>query len=126
MIKDIQKFKLDLTRFYEVVIPANHLEFQKKIALRLHQLIVTRNSDMPKHPVKTGWAVNNWDCRAYATFKRPPTKPIGKQPPEEGGQVLSARSVTSQVSAAKPYGIIWIYNNVPYISLFRYGVRCIK
>lgn len=112
MISNIAQFKLDLKRFYEVAVPQNHLRLQVTIATRLHQYIVVRNSQMPHHPVDTGWARANWAM----SIGTPGTGVIGTYPGKGvKSSVAPIFDLASVLSQAKPFGIIWIYNNVPYI-----------
>lgn len=117
MITNLQNFKLDLKHFYEVVTPATHLEFQRRIVIKLHQLIVFRNSQMPNHPVDTGWARANWGV----SLGKPKTSPIGTYPGQGNKTTLSVFDLTGVIAAARPFGIIWVWNNVPYITKLENG-----
>lgn len=113
MIKNLKSFQLDLKKFGEVTVPQEHLALQKKIAVKLHQLVVYKNSDMPKHPVDWGWARANWNVFAGATC--PETDP---GPRKRTGKIVDA---TSQLMMIKPFGMIWVYNNVSYIEALEDG-----
>lgn len=102
---------MDLKKYYEIVMPNNHLELQKRLAVRLHQYIVFRNSQMPNHPVDTGWARANWGC----SLGKPKTGTIGRYPGKGNTSNIPIFDLTSVLAKARPFGIIWIYNNVPYI-----------
>jgi|SRR6185369_2949181 len=110
-IANLANFKMDLKRFYEVVTPKNHLRLQVNLAKRLHQLIVVRNSNMPNHPVDTGWARANWAM----SIGSPGKGVIGSYPGKGVRANLPTFNIASVLAQAKPFGIIWVYNNVPYI-----------
>jgi hypothetical protein len=117
MITNLATFKMDLSNFYNVVTPRNHLRLQVRIAMRLHQLIVYKNSDMPNHPVDTGWARANWG----GSLGTPITTVIGSYPGKGKRSGLPIFNLAGVLSQAKPFGIIWIYNNVPYICKLENG-----
>lgn len=123
MIKDLENFKLDLRNFHQKVVPANHTQLCKRIAVRLHQSIVAGCPENPLGtPVDTGWARANWGMHIGRAGV--PTTPMGKYDESrskwESG-VSSPISSTSYfnipeiLSAIGAYPFIWIYNNVPYI-----------
>lgn len=111
MISNLASFKMDLKRFHEVVVPQNHLKLQKRIAVRLHQLIVVKNSNMSRHPTDTAWAKRNWGC----SLGTPGKGVIGSYPGKGNKTNIQPIDIQSILGGAKPFGIIWIYNNVPYI-----------
>ena len=110
-------FKMDLTNFYKVVVPANHTELCKRIAIRLHQAIVAGCPLNPEGtPVKTGWARANW---AFAVGMPCPTQTIGARPPE--GVTINVVQSSAILQTAGPFPLIWVYNNVPYIEVLENG-----
>jgi hypothetical protein len=112
MITDVMKFKMDLTNFRKVVVPANHRALCVRIAIRLHQSIVAGCAMNPiGTPVLTGWARSNW---AFAVGMTCPTQTIGERPPE-GSMVITTIQSSAILQFAGPYPMIWVYNNAPYI-----------
>ena len=106
---------MDLKRFHEVVVPETHLKLQKSLVIKLHELITKRNSEMPKHPVDLGWARFNWNQSLETT---PPTDDAVVKLGEVTNIVKNA---AKNISTAKPFGIIWEYNNTPYIEVLEDG-----
>ena len=117
MILGLTKFKMDLTNFKNKVVPGNHLELCKRIAIRLHQSIVAGCPQNPYGtPVDTGWARANW---AFYVGMTPPSQTWGERPPE--GITINVVQSSAILQTAGPYPMIWVYNNVPYIELLEDG-----
>jgi len=117
MIKNIAAFKLDLKRFYEVVTPQNHLQLQIRIANKLQQGIVFKNSQMSNHPVDTGHARKNWS----GSLGTPGTGVRGVYPGMGKSSNIAPFNFAALFARARPFGIIWIYNNVKYIVALENG-----
>lgn len=123
MIKDLAKFKMDLTNFYEKVVPANHAQFCKRIAIRLHHdIVVGCPTNSIGTPQDTGWARANWGV--FLGREGVPTKPVGKYDPSRSKYVVGASNpipanayfnVPAILESVGVAPFIWIYNNVPYI-----------
>ncbi|MCP4660987.1 MAG: hypothetical protein GY856_36765 [bacterium] len=78
---------------------------QRKLALQALRGVVTRT------PVDTGRARGNWQT----TTARPADDQVagvGADPIAEG---------TPTITAAPPFGVIWLSNNVPYIEVLEDG-----
>lgn len=129
MIKGLNDFKMDLDNFYKVVVPQNHLQLCKRIAVRLHQAIVAGCPENPKGtPVDTGWARANWGVKIGRSV---PTKPVGKYEPGRSKYTTGQSNPIPQDSyfgnieniliSAPPFPFIWVYNNVPYIEILEDG-----
>jgi len=122
-IQNLQSFNLDLERFASVVMPEQHLAFQKKIALDLLKDIVFRtpvgNPDLWKVPIAPagyvgGRARGNWQVGLNAT-----TENELSRIDSGGGSTVSDGSGT--ILSAMPFGVIWLFNNVPYIGALERG-----
>lgn len=120
MIKNLKEFKLDLKHFHEVVVPETHLELQKKIVITLHRYIVAGSPDgAPGTPVDWNWARANW---AIAIGTEAPKNDPGlrKRVPLKQDNKAALEAMKA-LANAKPFQILWVYNNVPYIEALEDG-----
>ena len=122
-IENLESFSLDLQKFAEVVVPEQHLAFQKKIALDLLADIVFRtpvgNPDLWKVPIAPpgyvgGRARGNWQVGLNETNE----EEFDDEDPS-GGSTIADGSQT--ILSAMPFGVIWLFNNVPYIGRLENG-----
>lgn len=120
MIKNLKEFKLDLENFYKVVVPESHLEYQKKIATTLHRFIVAGSPDgAPGTPVDWGWARANWSV--WVGVAAPKNDPGPRQKVATKDDMQAKLEAMKALANAKPFQIIWVYNNVPYIEALEDG-----
>ena len=123
MIRDIEKFKLDLNHFRNVVVPQDFLKYLKSIVLVLHQGIVAGTPGSPNGtPVLTGYARANWGLHIGRSGV--PTTPVGERP-VEGSSPLPVNAYFDVDAILAAAGIndmfFWIYNNVEYIEALEDG-----
>lgn len=123
MIEGVEKFKLDLKHFAEVVVPENHTDLCRRIALNLHANVT--NGD-PGNPKDTGWSRANWGV--YIGREGVPTKPMGAYPESKAGQYAPMSTDTYfkpetilSIRELGKFPFIWVYNNVPYIEVLENG-----
>lgn len=107
-IRNLGEFNAELERFGRRVVPEQHLALQKRIALDLLRRIVF------KTPVDTGRARGNWQTSTGEGNNR------ALERLDPSGNNALAQGV-SAVSAAQPYGLITIFNNVEYIRFLEMG-----
>lgn len=107
-IRNLREFNLELENFGKKVVPEAHLALQKKIALDLLRRIVF------KTPVDTGRARGNWQTNVGAAGSSAIERldPSGNTAISEGLGALAA---------ARPFGLITIFNNVDYIRFLEMG-----
>lgn len=109
-------FNRALNKYGKKVVPEKHVKFQKAIAAQLFRSIVLKNPVgnplLWKNPPPPGYvggrSRGNWQIGLNA-FTDVETGRIDAS----GGPTISVG--LSKLAPAKPYGVIWIYNNVPYI-----------
>ena len=106
--KNLSQFNRELKDFGVKVVPERALALQKRIALDLLSRIVFRT------PVDTGRARGNWQTALS----------------ESGGTAIDAfdkagtatiSAGASIINAAKPFGVISLFNNVDYINSLEGG-----
>jgi hypothetical protein len=114
--KNLAEFNRKLAEFSDKV-PELHLALQKKIALELFTRIVLKtpvgNPDLWQTPIAPpgyvgGRARANWQIGLNATND-------SEIPGEDQSGTGTIAAGLSGLSGARPYGTIWIFNNVPYI-----------
>tara|TARA_R110000787_G_scaffold42303_2_gene103989 strand:+ start:3651 stop:4118 length:468 start_codon:yes stop_codon:yes gene_type:complete len=81
---------------------------QRKIAMELLRGVVMNT------PSDTGRARGNWQISTGA----PITTTLGSKDKNGGGTVSKGQK---KINEAKPYGIIWLTNNLSYISVLEFG-----
>ena len=121
-VTNLKEFNREID-FFAGTIPDKVLALQKKIALDLLTKIVYRtpvgNPDLwqskPPKGYVGGRARANWQV---SVGDDPPTTDVDKPDPS-GGSTLSGG--IAQISSARPGGVIWLYNNLPYIVRLEYG-----
>lgn len=121
MIENLLQFKLNLDHYAKVVVPKEHSNHVRKIALLLHKGIVDGSEAGPATPVATGWARANWGVHIGRAGI--PTDPMGKRP-ADGAPPMSSKTYfdpTTIVAMTPPFPFIWIYNNVSYIEALENG-----
>lgn len=124
--KNRKSFELALNDFIEDVVPDAHLALQKKIAFDLLGRIIDKN------PVGNP---SNW--KGYPP-RKPPAGYVGGRSRSNWQVSITTPGLSSVVgidktgstaetaglaamTGAKPYGTIWIYNNVTYIRRLEEG-----
>lgn len=124
--KNRKGFELALNDFIEEVVPEKHLLLQKKIALDLLSRIIDKNpvgnpDNWKGYPPRTpppgyvgGRSRSNWQI---ATTGSRSSSVVGIDP---SGATAEASGVAA-ITGAKPYGTIWIFNNVRYIQRLEEG-----
>lgn len=120
-VGDLQAFKAELNGFVIKSAKA-HLKFQVDAANQLRNFLILGTDNGPGTPVDTRWAANNW---WFAVGPTAPTEPIGTYPglhkkgkfkgSFDNPQLSPTAPPTGVFANAKPYQMIWVYNNVPYI-----------
>jgi len=124
---DLDKFVLELNAFTDKVLPENLVLFHKKLSLQVLRGVVMRT------PVDTGRARGNWQLgvetvptgevtdfeKPQATSgeagkkkRRPQFNAVGKATFERG---------LANLAALKPFSVVFITNNVPYIEPLENG-----
>ena len=106
--KNLSQFNRELKDFGVKVVPERALALQKRIALDLLSRIVFRT------PVDTGRARGNWQT-ALGESSGTAIEAFDKA----GTATISAGA--SIVNAAKPFGVISLFNNVDYINSLEGG-----
>lgn len=122
-VTNLQEFNKEIDAFRKVV-PEKHLALQKKIMLDLLTKIVYRtpvgNPDLwkTKYPPAGyvgGRARANWQV---SLDNEPPAGTV-EQEDAAGGNTIAGG--IAQISSARPGGVIWLYNNLPYIVRLEFG-----
>lgn len=121
-VRGLASFELDLRQFGNVTVPEASLALQKKLALDLLTKIVLRNPvgnpDLWQTPPPPGYvggrSRGNWQLRREVTDNQ-----VDRIDPD-GTATISA-GTGNMLSITKPFGIIWIFNNVPYIIRLEHG-----
>lgn len=122
-VENLEEFSLDLTKFYAKTVPANHLALQKKIALDLLRKIVLRNPvgnpDLWQRPPPKGYVGGrsraNWQVELNVTNENE------VEAVDPSGAATITAGTAKILGVGKPYGTIWLFNNVPYIIELEYG-----
>lgn len=120
-VKNLSQFKVDLDHFFEKTVPAAHLALMKKIALDLLKKIVLRtpvgNPDTWKNPdahppgYVGGRARANWQVSLDVLPGDAHT--IDKV--DASGRGAISDGTLELLRLTQPYGVIWIFNNLPYM-----------
>lgn len=112
---DVTELNAAIVNFQEEV-EIDVTTIQRKIALDLLRGCVM------KTPVDTGRARGNWQITISGA---PPTAELGQSASAGGSKDKGGGHTVSKggkkINAAKPYGIIWLTNNVPYIGVLEFG-----
>ncbi len=116
-IQGVDEFARDLTAFAKIRLPKEVKLVQTKIAFDLLGKIVRRtpvgDPDLWSQPAPPGYvggrARANWQVQVGGT----PGNDVIEQ--EDAGGETTIADGESEVLAADPFSIIWIFNNVPYI-----------
>ena len=99
-ITNLKKFRQNVTKFAKTLVPELQIKFQKKIAFEaLFRLILLT-------PVVEGRAQNNWQI-SVETFS--------KEEVENWKSVNLTSEFFGVIAQLKPFQIIYLTNNVPYI-----------
>lgn len=124
-LQNLKAFNKRLADFSDL-IPEKHILFQKKIVLDLLTKIVERtpvgNPDLWQNPNAAppgyvgGRARANWQVRRTLTDNQ-----LEKVDQSQDGQETVDRGLADLSKIQKPYGIIWIFNNLPYIVRLEQG-----
>jgi hypothetical protein len=108
MTSSLRDFEAALLRFAEREIPAAVAEASRGLARDVLEGVVLRT------PVRTGRARANW----RVGLERPPEGVLEAADPD--GRTTIAGSVAT-IARARPFGTIWIANNLPYIGVLEHG-----
>jgi hypothetical protein len=101
-------FNAEIEVFKTTLMPASYVKFHKKLALDVLRGIVMRT------PVDTGRARANWQV----TIDVPPENTVEKE--DEGGESTISEGL-GELHNLRPYHVIWITNNLPYIETLEDG-----
>ena len=123
--KNQRAFNLEIERWATQLVPEQALLFQKKIAIDLLGLIIDKTpvgnpdlwapASLPPPPGYVGGrARGNWQIR------RTPTERTIDQP-DPSGVVTVAAGGAALSAITKPFGVIFIFNNVKYINRLENG-----
>lgn len=120
--KGLREFDKALKNFSENVVPEASLAFQKKIAIEILSRIIDKNPvgnpDLWKAPAPPGYVGGrsraNWQVSTNGTTD------TALDAIDAAGDVTLAAGL-GQMANAKPYGAIWIFNNVRYITALEDG-----
>jgi hypothetical protein len=93
------------------------LKVQVDTAMKFMKYVKAGSEVGPGTPKDTGWANNNWQFSVGADC---PTEPIGEYP-GEGVILPDIPPNRESLATAQPFGIIYVYNNVPYIEALEDG-----
>jgi hypothetical protein len=120
-VTNLREFRAEVTKF-ATTVPGQSLLLQKKIAFDLLTKIVLRtpvgNPTLWQRPPPPGYvggrARANWQVSITEPGRSKPKKvdPAGSETITKG---------LAQISNAQPFGVIWLYNNLPYIVPLEYG-----
>ncbi len=121
-IENLRQFSLEISDFAEQV-PEENLRLQKALALDLFTRIVEKNPvgnpDLWQDPPPAGYvggrSRGNWQIGLNQT-----TENELNRVDSSGAQTI-ADGASRIGSAGLPFGVIWIYNNVPYINRLEDG-----
>ncbi len=106
-VLNLKKFSAALKKG-QVELGEIHLKFQKRIALEALTRIIKRT------PVDTGRARANWQLASSTNESE-----VGGTDP--GGSATIAGGLSAIDRITVPFGVIWIFNNVEYITLLEEG-----
>lgn len=120
-VKNLDQFKLELDNFFSRTVPAQHTLLMKKIALDLLKKIVLRtpvgNPDLWKNPdahppgYVGGRARANWQVALDVL----PSDSETLATVDANGNLAITDGTNKLLNLNKPYGVVWIFNNLPYI-----------
>jgi len=120
-----RQFDLVLNDFGKNVVPKQHLKFQKKVAFKVLSSVVLRTpvgnpslwapSSLPLPPGYVGGrARGGWQV----SLNVPREADLENVDPN-GSKTIAAG--VGAMSSARPFGIIWVSNNTPYIQPLEVG-----
>jgi hypothetical protein len=122
-VTNLNEFNKEINAF-AVTVPKRALVLQKKMALDLLSKIIFRtpvgNPSLWQNPA--GAPAGYVGGRARANWQVSLGTPGGGEVRGEdatGGTTLAAG--VSKMASAKPGGVIWLYNNLPYIVRLEFG-----
>ncbi len=101
---NISAFNAEITKFVDVLTPLEVVSVQKKIALEALKRIVL------KTPVDTGRCRGNWQVNLTT-----PGEGFDPEQFDKSGSGSLSNGMAVITSVKKPFQIIWISNNVPYV-----------
>lgn len=108
-VTNYEEFATEVRRVSKDLTERQQVLFVKKIAMELLRRVVKRT------PVDTGRARGNWQI----TVGKPATKALDVSGPGAGAQAV-AQGVAA-LTTLPPYSIVWLSNNVPYITVLEFG-----
>jgi hypothetical protein len=116
---NLEDFEVDLTTFFEKTVPAAHLALQKKIALDLLRKIVLRtpvgNPDLWKaERAPPGYVGGRARANWQVSINVEPGA-AAKDDRDKQGTATISQGEAAILGLTQPGGVIWLFNNVPYI-----------
>ena len=113
-LEDVDKFNREILAYSRELLPRQVVALQKNMALRVLRGVVM------KTPVDTGRARGNWQVNIGSVpeveVESEEKGPRGKAPQGASGGVFDAgQAVIKSLPSKRPFHIVWITNNVPYI-----------
>lgn len=106
---DLYAFNAQLEDFGKRVIPQAQVKLQTEIVVKLYHLLAVENMEMPRHPIETGWAQGNWRV-SIVSYKTDTLR--------QRGDLIGPRTepqLRAQLRTLKPFQVVWLFNNVPYM-----------
>lgn len=113
MPSNINDFDRDLRVFAQVLVPSDHADAVKKVAMQVLAGVVN------KTPVDTGRARSNWMTAVNAVPSN--TVEISTSLSPQQASAESINRGAGIIDSAKPFSSISIANNLPYIGVLEYG-----
>ena len=108
MAAAVAAFNAEIAVFAKALMPKKFVAFHKKIALDALRGIVMRT------PVDTGRARANWQV----TIDVAPEDVVDEK---DGGGGATISKGIGELNSLRPYRVVWITNNVPYIGELENG-----
>lgn len=116
-IENLAEFNFEIEKFAKKIVPEAQVAFQKKIVLEILRRVVFKNPvgnpSLWKNPNSAapgyvgGRSRGNWQVQIASTNE------------QEIPGVLDPTSVfasgAAKLSGLKPFNVVWIFNNLPYI-----------
>lgn len=125
-VTNLGQFTKEVSDF-AFAVPGKGLELQKKIAFDLLTKIVMRtpvgNPSLWKNPKRApkgyvgGRARANWQVNVVSPDA---SRRVGTAKRDAAGSDTIISGL-ARISSARPGGVIWLYNNLPYIVRLEYG-----